>query len=166
MAHGAPTPTATHDCLLVFGVAAAILGVVMVSQGVLVAQPVTHLLPSEHAALMPVGHTESTPAEPLVPDTSPTTGVPPMPAGLTASGDATRLVTTCPPHFAFDHDLRQVLAAMALQGQRFAREHPVAPGKQDVPTQSSALVGAEKSVSVTRAAASPQAARRTNVPGC
>jgi hypothetical protein len=133
VAHRAPTPNTTHDRLLVFGVAAAVLGVVMVSQGVLLAQPAAHLVPRPHAALMPVERPLPTQDERLAATASPTDRVPPTPAARTAIRGATTLVAACPPHFVFDHDPRLVLAAMAVQGRRTPRQWLAAPNKRDVP---------------------------------
>jgi hypothetical protein len=133
VAHRAPTPNTTHDRLLVFGVAAAVLGVVMVSQGVQLAQSAAHLVPRPHAALMPVERPLPTQDERLAATASPTDRVPPTPAARTAIRGATTLVAACPPHFVFDHDPRLVLAAMAVQGRCTPRQWLAAPNKRDVP---------------------------------
>jgi hypothetical protein len=158
-----------NDLMLVLGMAAVVLGVVMVSQGVLPSRSAAQLVPRAHATLMPAERGGPAPLERLAAGTSPTDRVSPTHALRTASrgastGPATcfpRGVTTCPPHFVeldLDHDLRLTLAAMALQGRHFAREWPVAPDKQDVPAKDRVLARAEGS-SVTRAEASPQATR-------
>jgi hypothetical protein len=152
-----------NDFMLVLGMAAVVLGVVMVSQGVLPSPPAVHLVPRAHAALMPAESAGPAPEERLAAYTSPTTSVPPTSAPRTASRGATGLVTACPAHF----DLRQVLAAMALQGQRYARAYPAAhfrpPRKGDVPA--SVLILAEGS-SVAAAEASPPAVELPRGPGC
>ena len=132
-----------NDLMLVLGVAAVVLGVVMVSQGVLLSQPAAQLVPRAHAALMPAERGGSAPDERLAAGTSRTDRVSPTHALRTGSrgastGPATcfpRSVTTCPPHFELDldHDLRLTLAAMALQGRRYPREWPVAPDKAGCP---------------------------------
>ena len=66
--------------MLVLGVAAVVLGMVMVSRGVLPVQPAAHLVPSAHAALMPAERAVPAPDERLAASTSPTDRVPPTPA--------------------------------------------------------------------------------------
>jgi hypothetical protein len=151
----APTPHATHDRLLVFGVAAAALGVVMVSQAVLLAKPPPHVVPREHAALMPAKSAAPAPAERLTAETSSRDRVPPMPAAVTAISGVTTPVAACLPHFDFDDDPRLVLAAMGPQRRAFTRQRLVAPNKRDVPMQFPALAGAV--VSAASVEASPQA---------
>ena len=158
MADNEPTPNATHDRVLVFGVAAAVLGVVMMSQGTLLAQPPTDVVRREHAALMPAERTAPAPAERLIADTAPRDRVTSMPGAVTASSGVTTPVADCPPPFGFDHDPRLVLSAMGLQRRALTLERPVAPNKQDVPMQDPALAGAV--VPMARAEASPQLIRR------
>src|SRR6187402_309501 len=87
----------------------------------------------------------SAPDERLVAETAPATSVPPTPVPRIALHDATRLVTACPAHFDYDHDLRQELVALALLGQRQGRErlysavHFRPPRKGDVPASVQAL---------------------------
>ena len=51
--HRAPPANATHDLLLVFDVAAAVLGVVLVCNGMPLAEPRAHGVPRAHAVLTP-----------------------------------------------------------------------------------------------------------------
>ena len=153
MPHRSPAAEGTHDRLLVFGAAAVVLGVVLVSQGVLPSQPAAYRVLSAHATLLPAEHVGPAPGERLVAETSPATSVPPTPPVRTATSGATGVVAACPAHFALDRDLRQELMAMALQRRVFTPERPVAPNKGDVPA--SVLILAERSVA--RAEASPRA---------
>jgi hypothetical protein len=155
MPRSAPIPNATHDRLLVFAMGALVLGVVMVSQGVLLGRPMTDLLPSEHAALMPAGRPLLAQDQRLATASSPTDRIPPTPAALMVVSAATTPVAACPPHFDFDHDPRLVLSVMGLQRRGFTLERPVAPNKQDASIQYPVLARAV--VTVLRAEASPQA---------
>jgi hypothetical protein len=157
-AHGA------NDVMLVLGVAAVVLGMVMVSQGVRPAQPAAHRVPSAHAALMPTERALPVLDERLAADTFPRDRVPPMPR-TTGSGAATA-AAACTPRLDLDHDLRLVLLAMALQRRRTLHPtaHYVPPDKQDVPAKDRALAGVEESVA--RAEASPPAVGLPRGPGC
>jgi hypothetical protein len=153
-----------NDLMLVLGVAAVVLGMVIVSQGVLPAQPAAHRVPSAHAALMPTERALPAPEERLTAYASPTTSVPPTRAPRTASSGATGLVVACTPRLDLDHDLRLVLLAMALQRRRTLHPtaHFVPPDKQDIPAS---VLARTKGV-VTRAEASPQATWGPNGPSC
>ncbi len=172
MAHRELTPLTSHTAhhrLLVFGVAAIVLGVAMVSQGVLASQPAARLLPGEHAALTRAARPLPVQDEQLAATTSSTDRIPATRAGRIASIDATPWVVACLPHFNLDHDPRLVLSAMALQGRRFVLERAVGSygtaGKQYVPTNDSALARAAESVWLVRAETSPPAASRPVAPG-
>ena len=160
MPHSAPVPTATHDRLLVFAVGALVLGVVMLSQGALRGQPMTDLLSSEHAVLMPAGRRLPAQDQRLATTPSPTDHIPPTPAALITISAASTPAAACPLHFDFDHDPRLVLSAMGLQQRGFTLERPVAPNKQYGPIQDPALAGAVASVG--HAEASPQAISAPN----
>jgi hypothetical protein len=167
MAHREPSPAA-HDRLLVIGVAGLMLGVVLVCQGMPLAEPTAHLTPHAHATLTPAERDGSAPGVRLATPTSPPDRAPSTPTTRTASSGTTGLLAPCAPYFDLGHDLGQDLAAMAQQGRRVNHEcpagHLVAPANQDVPPEYRALARAEGS-SVTRAQASPQAARLPMVPG-
>jgi hypothetical protein len=164
MAHRESTPHAAHDLLLIFGVSAVMLGVVLVGQGLLLAQSTAHLIPSAHAALLPAESTVPTSYERLAADTSPANRVPATPATQTASSDATRVIAAGSPRLDLDHDLRLVLAAMALHKRRtlHVTAHFVPPDKQDVP----ASVRARAKAVAAHAEAPPPAYRRPNGSGC
>jgi hypothetical protein len=153
-----------NDLLLVVGVAAVVLGVVMVSQGALPSQSAAPRVPRAHAALLSAQRAVPAPDERLATHTSLTTRIPPAPATRTASNGATRVVAACAPHLDLDHDLRLVLAAMALQRRRtlHATANFVPSDKQDVPASVRVLARA----SVAHAEASPPAARAPHGPGC
>lgn len=166
MALREPPPNAAHDLLLVLGVAAVVLGVVLGSRAVLPSPSAAHRVPPTPAArgwverLVPAQDARSIATTPPT-DRGPTASAPP-----TASSDATTGVAACAPRFDPDHDLRLVLAAMALQRRRTMGKHPVAsfhpPDKEDVPES----VVARAKGAVTPAEASPPAARRPTGPSC
>jgi hypothetical protein len=166
MPHCSPAADGTHDRVLVFGVAAVVLGLVLVSQGVLPSQSATHRVLSAHAALLPAERAGPAPDVRLVAETSPATSVPLTPALWRASSGVTRLVAACAPHLDRVHDLRLMLAALALQERRRARGYPAGlfrlPSKGDVPA--SVLILAE--ISVARAEASPPSPRHPMDPNC
>jgi hypothetical protein len=163
-----PRADCANDVMLVLGVAAVVLGTVMVSQGDLPAQPAAHRVPSAHATLMPTERTLPAPEERLAANMSPTTTVPSTRTARTTSSGATGPVVACTPRLDLDHDLRLVLAAMALHKRRIPRERPAGhygtPYTQDVPAKDRALAGVEESVA--RIEALPRATRRPNGPGC
>jgi hypothetical protein len=170
MAHGQPPPHAAHDRLLVIGVAAVVLGLVLVGEGVLLAEPTTHRVSREHPVLMAAERIGPAQEERLTTDTPPTNRVPPTSTPRTASSGARTNVASCSPHLDLDHDLRLVLSAMARHRQHFtfAQERPAgyfgAPANQDVLAKYRELVGAEGSVA--HAEAFPPAAWLSAVPGC
>jgi hypothetical protein len=169
MAHRESPPHAAHDRLLVFGVATAVLGVVLVSQGLLV-ESAAHWVPRGRAVLLPAERALPAPGEHLAAITSPPDSNPLMPAPRTASSDANtgvatcfpHGVVTCPPLLDFEHDLRLVLGAMAWQQRRtwHPTAHVVRRDKQDIPA--STLILANESLA-TPEASSP-AARRSMGP--
>ena len=132
-----------------------------VSQGALPSQSAAHRIPSAHAALLSDERAVPGADERLAADTSLTARVSPT---RTAISGATRVVAACLPLTDLDHELRLVLAAMALQRRRalHATANFVLPDKQDVPASVRALARA----SVTHAEASPPAARAPHGPGC
>src|SRR5215207_6100299 len=85
-----------NDLLFVVSVAVVVLGVVMVSQGVLLVQPAAHLGPSTHAALGRVERQVRDQDERPVAANPPADRVPPTPAPQTAINGATRIVAACP----------------------------------------------------------------------
>jgi hypothetical protein len=153
-----------NDLLLVVGVAAAVLGAVVVNQGALPSQSAAHRVPSAHAALLPAESAFPGPDERLAADISLTARVSSTPVTRSTSSGATRVVAACAPHLDLDHDLRLVLAAMALQRRRtlHATANFVPADKQDVPARVRALARA----SVAHAEASPPAALAPHGPGC
>jgi hypothetical protein len=164
MAHREPPPTAAYDLLLVFGVAAVVLGGVLVSRDVLPSPPAAHRIPRAHAALMSAERSVPAPEERRAAETSPANSFPPTPAPRTAICGAPRTGATCPSPLGLERDLRLVLKAMA--GQRRRTLHPTAhfvpPDKQDIPAS---VLARTKGV-VTRAEASPQATWGPNGPSC
>jgi hypothetical protein len=166
MPNSIPAVDGTHDFLLVFGVAAVVLGVLLVSQGVLPSQSAAHRVPRAHAALLPAERAGPAPDERLVAETSPATSVPLTPALWSVSSGVTRLVAACAPGLDLDHDLRLMLAALALQERRHARGYPAGlfrpPSKGDVPA--SVLILAE--TSVAHAEASPPSPQHPMDPNC
>ena len=80
-----PTGQGANDLLLVLGVAAFVLGVAMVSQGVLLSQPAAHLVPTTHAALGRVERLVPAPDERPVATTPPADLVPLTPVTSPAS---------------------------------------------------------------------------------
>jgi len=150
------------DLLLVVGIAAVVFGMVLVSQGVPPLQSAAHLDPNEHAAPIPTDSAVPALDERLAADMSPSDRVPPTPGTIGSS--AIRVAAACTPRLDLDHDLRLVLAAMALQQRRTLRPtaHFGRPDKQDIPV--SALILAKGSVAT--AEASPPAARPPMGPAC
>lgn len=144
-----PIGQGAHDLLLVFGVAAFVLGVAMVSRGVLPSQPAAHLLPTSPVAL-------DWDARPVA-TTPPAHLVPPTPVTAPASSGGTRVAAVCPPRLALNCDLRLVLMQMARQQRGHSLARPVAPSDYVVPRKYGVLARAE---------ASPPATPRRNDPGC
>ena len=159
-------PHRVSDLLLVLGVAAVVLGAVMVSQGVLPSQSPLHRVPPPYAVLGLVERLVPTPDTNPGTVMSPAAWVPASPATQTASSGATTAAVVCPPRLDLDHDLRLVLAAMALQRRRtlHATAHVVPPDQQDVPAKDRALARAKEAVA--RAEASPPAIGLPRGPGC
>jgi hypothetical protein len=153
-----------HDLLLVVSVAAVVLGVVMVSQGVLPAQLAAHVAPSTRAWSGLTERLVRAQDERPVATKPSADRVPPTPAPRTAISGAITDAAACPPRLDLDHDLRLVLAAMALQRRRtlHATANFVPPDKQDVPASVRALATA----SVAHAEEPPPAYRRPNGSGC
>ncbi len=166
MPHRSAEADGTHDRLLVFGAAAIVLGVVLVGQGVLLSQPAAHRVLRAHATLLPAEPGGPTPDERLVSETSPATSARPAFTPRSASTGATGLMAACAPRLDLDHDLRLMLALLALQGQRHAQRYPAGlfrpPTTGDVPA--SVLILAERSGA--RAGASPTAPRHPMDPNC
>jgi hypothetical protein len=152
------------DLLLVVGIAAVVLGTVMVSRGVLPSQPAAHLVPNEHAAPIPTDSAVPALDERLAADMSPSDRVPPTPG--TTGSSAIRVAAACIPRLDLDHDLRLVLAAMALQRRRtlHAIAQVVPPDQQDVPAKDRALARAPEAVAP--AEASLPAVELPRGPGC
>jgi hypothetical protein len=120
--HRAPPANATHDLLLVFGVAAAVLGVVLVCNGMPLAEPRAHGVPRAHAVLTPVERDGAALGARLAAPTSPPDHAPATPATRIARSGATGLLSLCGPLFDLGNDLGQDLAAMAQQGRRLNQE--------------------------------------------
>jgi hypothetical protein len=143
-AHGA------SDLMLVLGIAAVALGVGMMNRGVLPSQSAVHLVPPTHAAPDQVERLAPAPDPHSVADMPPVHRVPATPAMRTARSSATRVAAACPPHLDLDHDLRLVLAAMALHKRRIPGERPAGyygtPANQDAPAKVRALARVEESV--------------------
>jgi hypothetical protein len=130
-----PPSSRAHDSVLVFGIAAVVLGVVMVSRGGLPAPSSAHRVSPTHAAQ---GRVERlVPAQDARPVAiaPPAERVPTAAAPRTASCGTTTHTWACAPRHDLDHDLRLVLAAMALQQRRTLHPtaHFVRPDKQDIP---------------------------------
>jgi hypothetical protein len=143
--------------LLVLGVAAFVLGVAMVSQGVLLSLSPADLVlttqsgPGEGESLMPAQgeHPVATmPSANLVP---PTPGLP------TTRSDGPGGVAVCTPRRALECDLRLGLMEMALQQRGLFLERPVVSNAQDVPRKYCVLA---------RVAESPHATPPPTDPGC
>ncbi len=129
-----PTPKTAHDLLLVVGVAAVVLGVVMVSQGGLSSPSAAHRVSPTHAAQAQVERPVSAPDARPVTTMPRAERVPATAAPRTASCGTNTHTWACAPRHDLDHDLRPVLATMALQRRRTL--HPtagfVAPDKQEI----------------------------------
>ncbi len=168
MAHVQPPLHPAHDRLLVLGVAAVVLGLLLVGHGVLLAEPATHRVSRAHPMLIAAERIGPAHEERLTTDTPPTNHVPPTSTPRTASSGVTGLLGSCPLPFDLDHDRGQDLAAMAQQGRRIFQEHQAghcgAPANQDGLAKYRELAGAEGSVA--HAAASPPAAPLSAVPSC
>jgi hypothetical protein len=161
-AHGA------SDLMLVLAIAALVLVVVLVSRCALPSQSAAYLVLPTHTALSRVEKLVPAPDARAVATMAPAHRVPATPAPRTAISSRAAVVAACPPRLDLEHDLRLVLAAMALHKRRIPRERPAGyygtPYTQDVPAKDRALAGVEESVA--RAEASPWAARRPHGPGC
>jgi hypothetical protein len=156
-----------HDAtelLLVLGVAAFMLGVAMVSQGVLMSHMAAPVVPTTRIALGRVESLVPAQAEDPVATMPPADRVPPTPMMSTASRGRTRVVAACTQRLARECDLRLVLMDLALQQRGFSLGRPVAPSEQAVPAKYRALARAE--ASVAPAAASPPAVPRAKEAGC
>ena len=152
------------DLLLVLGVAAVVLGVVMMSRGVLPSPSAAHLVPPPHAVPGLVERRAPAPDEHSVAMMSPVDRVPATPRAATSS--ATGVIAVCPPRLDLDHDLRLVLAAMALQRRRTLHATSVValPDTQEIPAKDRALARAKEAVA--RGEATPPAAGLSRGPGC
>jgi hypothetical protein len=150
------------DLLLVVGIAAVVFGMVLVSQGVPPFQSAAHLVPN--AAPIPTDSAVPALDERLAADMSPSDRVPPTPG--TTGSSAIRVAAACIPRLDLDHDLRLVLAAMALQRRRtlHAIAQVVPPDQQDVPAKDRALARAPEAVAP--AEASLPAVELPRGPGC
>jgi hypothetical protein len=175
-------PCRAHDLVLVYGVAVLALGIVMVSRGVLPPPSAVHRVPPTLAALSRVAGLVPAPEERLVAAAPPAARVPTTAAPRSTSCKATTVFAACAPRLDLDHDLRLVLAVMALHRRRIPLVHRVqpagysgAPWPQDVPLKDSALASVEESVARAEASRSPtrrpmglaverQEARRTRHP--
>ncbi len=157
-----PPPGRGHDLVLVFSVAAVVLGLVMVSHGGLPAPSVAHRISPTHASHAPVERL--VPAEHVRPLATmpPAEWVPTAAAPPTASCGTDTHTWACAPRHDLDHDLRLELAAMARQ--RRWTLHPTAgfvpPDKQEIPA--SALILAKGSGATPEAW--PPAVRRSMGP--
>jgi hypothetical protein len=136
MEYREPTPKTAHDLLLVVGVAAVVLGVVMVGGGVLPSPSAAHRVLPTHAAPGRLERLVPAPKERPVAIAPPADRVPITSAPRTArcGTNTHRHTWACAPRHDLDHDLRLVLATMALQRRRTL--HPtagfVAPDKQEI----------------------------------
>jgi hypothetical protein len=143
------------DLLLVLGVAAVVLGVVMVSQGLSPLPSLLHRVPPLYSVPGLVERPE--PAPDVYPGAllSPAGRVPATPTIKTAGSGPNSVVAACPRRLDLDHDWRLVLLAMARQRRRTL--HPTAkyipPDKHDIP----ASVLAHTKGAGTPAEASPSA---------
>jgi hypothetical protein len=124
MAHREPSPAA-HDRLLVISVAGLMLGVVLVCNGMPLAEPRAHGVPRAPAMLTPAERDGAALGARLAAPTSPPDHAPATPATRIARSGATGLLSLCGPLFDLVHDLGQDLAAMAQQGRRLNQECPI-----------------------------------------
>lgn len=159
-----PTPGRAYDVVPVFGVAAVVLAVVMVSQGVLLSPSMAHPVPPSHAARGGVERLVPAHNERSVATTPPADRLATTSALRTASSGATPAAAVCGPGLGLEHDLRLVLVAMARQRRRTMHPtaHFVRPDKQDIPA--SALILAKGSPAP--AEPSPPAAQYPMGPAC
>jgi hypothetical protein len=162
------------DLLLVLGVGTVVLGLVLVSCGVLSPQyaaprvPRTYPVPGVVERLVPAPRalpsTTRSPADrvPATPETQ-TVGSGPSPGVATCFPHG---VVMCPARLDLDHDWRLVLSAMALQRRRTMHPiaHVVPPDMLEVPAKDRALARAMESVSPGEA--SPPAVGLPRGPGC
>jgi hypothetical protein len=152
------------DLLPVLGVAAVVLSVVMVCRGVLPSQSPVHWVPPPYAVPGLVERRAHAPDAHPVTMMSPVDRIPATPRAATSS--ATGVVAVCPPRLDLDHDLRLVLAAMALQRRRTLHATSVValPDTQEIPAKDRALARAKEAVA--RGEATPPAAGLSRGPGC
>jgi len=152
-----PPGHGAYDLLLVLGVAAFVLGVGMVSQGVLLSLSPAGLVfttqsgPVEVESLMPAQGEHPVATMPSA------NLVPPAPGLPTTRSDGPGGVAVCTPRRALECDLRLGLMVMALQQRGLFLERPVVPNAQDVPRKYSVLA---------RVAESPHATPPPTDPGC
>jgi hypothetical protein len=154
------------DLLLVLVVAAVVLGVVLVSQGVLPSQSALDRVPPRYAVSDLVERLVPAPDAHLGTPRSQAARVPATPAPPTASSGLTTVVAACPARLDLDHDWRLVLAAMALHKRRtlHATPHVVPPDTQATSAKARALVRIKEAVPPGEA--TPPATPRPHGPGC
>lgn len=130
------TAQGTNDLVLILSVAAFVLGVAMVSQGVLLSQTEAHLRQTTPPALGRVERLVPTRGEHRVA----------MPVTSAASRGGTSSVAVCTARRALECDLRLGLMEMALQQQGFFLDLPDASYEQHAPWKYRALASAETAV--------------------
>jgi hypothetical protein len=137
MGQDARRPNANHHALLVVSVATFMLGVAMVSRGVLLAQPAHPLIPRQHAGRIAVEIAVVVPDE--RPRPTPSLGADVSRSLMTCMGGQRNTgVAPCPPCLDPADPLCLVPAEPTPPPRGRARERPVAAAKQYVPRGSAA----------------------------
>jgi hypothetical protein len=115
----------THDFLLVFGVAAVVLGVVMLSQGVPPSPVMARPVPGGSASPMPADAPLAAADDYLAGDRSQPVGVTPKPVPFPDNSGDGACAEVCLSRYDPRRDLRLALADMMLQQRGFVGYPPV-----------------------------------------
>jgi hypothetical protein len=145
MANRQPMAHRTNDVMLFLGVAAFVLGVAVVSQGVLWSGPAAHVVPTTPAAQGWVERAVPAWGEHPLAISPVADRVPPTPVISTASG-GTPWIAICPPRRALECDLRLEFMELALQQRGRFLGPPVTPDPQLAPRKDCLLPRAQGSV--------------------
>jgi hypothetical protein len=119
-----PAADGSHDFLLVFGVAAAALGFVLMSRGVPPSPVMARQVPSRYASPMLAERSLTAADDHPAADRSPPVGVTPISVQFPDNSGDVACADACPSQYDPRRDLRVTLTDMMLQQRGFAGHPP------------------------------------------